>query len=163
MPRGMSASGYETGMKLLINKKARLQYEISKTVQAGVVLGGSEVKSLRNKSGSLAGSYVKPINGELFLIGSQITPYKFADNTDYDPKRSRKLLLRKKEIYELIGASEKKGWTLIPLSFELVKNKIKLNVGLGRGKQEFEKREHLKKKALKREMQREIKQVKLKI
>jgi SsrA-binding protein len=150
-------------MLLLTHKKARHEYEFSQTTQAGVVLTGAEVKSLRNKSGSLTGSYVKAVGDELFLIGAQITPYQFADNTDYDPKRTRKLLLRKKEIFQLKTAAEKKGWTLVPLSFELVKNKIKLNIGLGRGKQEFEKREKLKRRALKREMEKEIKQAKLKI
>lgn len=150
-------------MLLLLNKKARHDYDITQTVQAGVVLLGPEVKSLRGKSGSLSGSYVKPLDGELYLIGAQITPYKFADNTDYDPKRTRKLLLKKREINHLIEASQQKGYTLVPLSFELVGHNIKLNVGLGRGKQEFEKRQVLKKRALKREMQREIKQAKLKI
>ncbi len=150
-------------MLLLSNKKARHLYEIDRTVQAGVVLTGAEVKSLRNKSGSLTGSYVKPVGEELFLIGAQITPYKFADNTEYDPKRTRKLLLRKKEIFNLIQASQKKGWTLVPLSFELVGKNIKLNVGVGRGKEEYEKREKLKKRTLKRELAREIKQAKLKV
>jgi SsrA-binding protein len=150
-------------MLLLTNKKARHDYEISRTTQAGVILTGAEVKSLRAKSGSLTGSYVKSIGNELFLIGAQITPYRFADNTDYDPKRTRKLLLRKKEIFQLISSADKKGWTLVPLSFELVKNMVKLNIGLGRGKQEYEKREKLKRRSLKREMQKEIKQAKLKI
>lgn len=150
-------------MPLIVNKKARLQYEISQTVQAGVILTGAEVKSLRNKSGSLTGSFVKPLNNELFLIGAQITPYKFADNTDYDPKRTRKLLLKKREIVDLIAATTRKGWALIPLSFEVVGRKIKLNVGLGRGKQEFEKRAAIKTRDLKREMQQEIKQARLKM
>lgn len=150
-------------MLLIANKKARLQYEISQTVQAGVILTGAEVKSVRNKSASLTGSFVKPIDGELFLIGAQITPYPFADNTDYDPKRTRKLLLHKREIHRLIEAISRKGWTLVPLSFDLEKNKIKLSVGVGRGKQEFEKREVLKKRTLKRELAAEMKQAKLKI
>lgn len=150
-------------MKLLINKKARSEYEISKIYQAGIVLSGSEVKSLRNKSGSLSGSYVKSINSELFLIGAQITPYKFADNKDYDPKRTRKLLLRKKEIFELLTLADKQGRTIVPLSLELIGKNIKLNLGVGRGKKEYEKREHLKKKALKRELEKEIKHAKLKI
>jgi SsrA-binding protein len=150
-------------MLLLVNKKARHDYAISQTIQAGVVLTGAEVKSLRGKSGSLTGSFVKPLKNELFLIGAQITPYKFADNTDYDPKRTRKLLLKKREIADLIEASQQKGHTLVPLSFEAVGRMIKLNIGVGRGQQEFEKRDKLKKRALKREMQREIKQAKLKI
>jgi len=126
-------------------------------------LTGAEVKSLRGKSGSLTGSFVKPLKNELYLVGAQITPYRFADNTDYEPKRTRKLLLKRKEITQLAQATEQRGWTLIPLSFELVGKTIKLTIGLGRGRQEFEKREKLKKRALKREMQREIKQARLKI
>lgn len=144
-------------MKLLINKKANYDYEIQKTFQAGIVLSGAEVKSLRNKSGSLAGSYVKVVGDEVFLLGAQITPYKFADNSEYDPKKTRKLLLHKKEIVELIGYTEKKGWTLVPLSFELVKNKVKLNIGLGKGKREYEKRAALKKKAIQKDIDRHIK------
>lgn len=148
-------------MLLIAHKKARHEYEISRTIQAGVVLTGAEVKSLRQKSGSLTGSYVKPVGGELFLIGAQITPYRFADNTEYDPKRTRKLLLRKKEITALAAATEQKGWALVPLSLDLVGNHIKLTIGVGRGKQEFEKREQLKRRAIKRELQRSIKQARV--
>lgn len=144
-------------MLLVKNKKARFEYEISKTYHAGVVLSGGEVKSLRLKNGSLTGSYAKYIGGELFLINAQINPYQFAKNEDYDPKRTRKLLLRKKEIYQLAEASSKKGWNIVPLSFELEHNKIKLVIGLGRGKKQFEKREILKKKAIQRDMERERK------
>lgn len=150
-------------MFLLENKKARHEYEISQKIQAGIVLTGAEVKSLRNKSGSLTGSYVKALQNELFLVGAQITPYKFADNTDYDPKRTRKLLVKKKEVFHIITATEKKGWAVVPLSIELVGNRIKVTIGVGRGKQEFEKREVMKNRALKREMQREMKQAHLKI
>ena len=144
-------------MLLIKNKKARHEYEISKTYHAGVVLSGGEVKSLRLKHGSLTGSYVKHIGGELFLINAQINPYKFAKNEDYDPKKTRKLLLRKKEIYQLAGASDKKGWNIVPLSFELEHNKIKLIIGLGKGRKQFEKREILKKKAMKMDVARELK------
>jgi len=144
-------------MKLLINKKARYDYAISKTYQAGVVLSGAEVKSLRNKSGSLKGSHVKIVGGEAVLLGAQISPYKFADNTDYDPKRTRKLLLKKKQIFELVGLAEKKGWSVVPLSFELTGNKIKLNIGVGKGKKEYEKRAILKNKAIQRDIDRLVK------
>lgn len=144
-------------MKLLINKKATYDYAIVKTYQAGVVLTGAEVKSLRKQSGSLTGSYVKPVGGELFLLGAQISPYPFALNQDYDPKRTRKLLLKKKEIVGLIADLEKKGFSLVPLSFELVKNQIKLNIGLGKGKKEFEKRAELKRKAVQKDIDRHIK------
>jgi SsrA-binding protein len=144
-------------MKLLVNKKAKFDYEIHKTLQAGVVLTGGEVKSLRNKSGSLAGSYVKVVGEEIFLLNAQITPYKFADTSEYDPKRTRKLLLKKKEIVEMVGYTEKKGWSLVPLHFELAHNKIKLVIGLGKGKKEYEKRAALKKKAIQKDIDRSIK------
>lgn len=144
-------------MKLIINKKANFDYVIAKTFQAGVVLTGPEVKSLRQKSGSLTGAYVKPVGGEVFLLGAQISPYRFAQNQDYDPKRTRKLLLRKREIAGLLGDLERKGLTLVPLSFELVHNQIKLNIGLGKGKREYEKRATLKKKAVQKDIDRHIK------
>ena len=92
-------------MLLLKNKKANLEYSIEKTYTAGVVLSGPEVKSLRNKSGSLNGSFIKNIGNELFLINAQISPYKFADNKEYDPKRTRKLLMKKKEIVAKIEST----------------------------------------------------------
>lgn len=144
-------------MLLIENRKARAEYELLETYQAGVVLSGSEVKSLRHKSGSLHGSFVKPINSELFLIGAQITPYQFADNTDYDPKRSRKLLLKKREIFELIEASNSKGKTLIPISFELLHNKIKLNFAIARGKKLHDRRKELKERDIKRDTMKELK------
>lgn len=144
-------------MLLVANKTARRDYDISKTYSAGIVLTGAEVKSLRLKHGSLKGSYVKPIDGELFLINAQINPYSFADNKDYDPKRTRKLLLKKKEILQLSLEIDKKNWSLIPLSFELFHNKIKVKVGLGKGRKEFEKRDLLKKRDEKRKIQKMIK------
>ena len=139
-------------MLLLSNKKAHTEYEIEKTLYAGVLLTGPEVKSLRNKSGSLVGSYVKIIGNEAFLLNSQITPYAFAVNVDYDPKRTRKLLLKKKEIVKLLETQEQKKRTLVALSFELHNNKIKLKMGVGRGLKQFEKREKIKK----RDEQREV-------
>ncbi len=145
-------------MMLVINKRAKRDYEFLNTYQAGIVLTGKEVKSLRNKSASLKGAFVKIIGNEAFLVNAQITPYKFAINKDYDPKRTRKLLLRKKEIYKLKEATHQKGRTLVPYSFELRKNTIKLNFALARGKKQFEKRADLRKKAQQRDAQRELKQ-----
>jgi SsrA-binding protein len=143
-------------MVLLENKKARLEYEVLQTYSAGIVLSGGEVKSLRNKSGSLTGSYVKVVGGEVVLLNAQITPYKFADNRDYDPKQTRKLLLKKKEIETLAEAIEIKGHTLVPLSFELVGRVIKLKFGIARGKKQYERRSELKKKAIQRDIEREV-------
>jgi len=144
-------------MILVLNKRAKYDYEISKKYQAGIVLSGAEVKSLRNKAGSLQGSYIKIMDDQAFLVNAQINPYKFADNIGYDPKRTRKLLLKKKEIYQLIEINDKKGWTIVPMSFKLFKNKIKLNFGVGKGKKEYEKRATIKKREQKREIARQMK------
>lgn len=144
-------------MILVTNKKAKRDFSIQKEYQAGIVLLGSEVKSLRQKKASFADSFVKVIGGELFLINCQINPYNFADNRDYDPKRTRKLLVSKKEIEQISSAIDKKNTTIIPLSFALVRNKIKLYFAIAKGKKEFEKREDLKKKAIQRDLDRELK------
>lgn len=143
-------------MTLLENRKARFDYELLQNYTAGVVLLGGEVKSLRNKSGSFAGSYIKIIGGELFLLNAQITPYKFADNREYDPKRTRKLLLKKREIDYLMEQTSEKGRALIPISFELAGRNVKLRFALARGKKQFEHRAELKKKAIERDVQREL-------
>jgi SsrA-binding protein len=144
-------------MKLVINKKATHEFDVHKTFTAGVMLTGPEVKSLRNKAASLRGSYVKPVGNELFLIGAQISPYSYADNTEYDPKRTRKLLMKKKEVFQLLEASSQKGWSLVPLSIDLVGKLIKIQVGLARGKKQHEKRAVLKERAQKRDTEREMK------
>jgi len=143
-------------MTLLANKKAHFEYEVLRTLMAGVVLTGAEVKSLRHKSGSLTGSFVKIIGEEAFLLNAQISPYKFANNQDYDPKRTRKLLLRHKEIASLLEASQQKGQSLIPLTFELLGNHIKVKVGVARGRKQFEKRAKLKERDIARDMAREM-------
>ena len=144
-------------MIVVENRKARAEYEFLEKYQAGIVLSGAEVKSLRLKSGSLQGSFVKVINRELFLINAQITPYKFARHEEEDSRRSRKLLVRKSELIHLQEAIQQKGKTLIPLSFELVQNKIKLNFAIARGKKIHERREELKKRDIQREVNREMK------
>ena len=146
-------------MLLLKNKKATHEYQIEKTYTAGVVLSGPEVKSLKNKSGSLTGSFVKTVGGEVFLINAQISPYKFADNTNYDPKRTRKLLLKKREIDNLYEALEQKGRALVPLSFELLGRNIKLVFGIGRGLKLYDKRAKDKKRTIDRDIARQMKQV----
>lgn len=147
-----------SGALLLKNKKATFEYEILKTYEAGIILSGPEVKSLRNQSGSFTGSFVKLLGGEAFLLNAQITPYKFADNKEYDPKRTRKLLLNKNEILELEEITSQKGKTLVPLAFVLIGNKIKLEFGVGRGKKTHDKRGDVKKRDLEREAARAKKQ-----
>lgn len=145
-------------MVLIPNKKARAEYAISKTVTAGIVLSGAEVKSLRLRQGSLKGSYVKIVSGELFLLNAQISPYKFVDpRRAYDPKRTRKLLVTKKELLEMQALQEQKNVVLIPLSIELLGNLIKVKVGIGKGLKKHEKRERIKKRDQARDIAREMK------
>jgi SsrA-binding protein len=156
-------------MLLLKNKKAHYDYQLDQKYKAGIVLSGAEVKSLRLKHASLAGSYIKTLSGknrkpELFLINAQINAYRFAaQNKDYDPKRSRKLLLKRKEIEELVTASEEKSYSIVPLAFLLEHNQIKIELALGKGKKSFEKRETIKKRDLKRELNKKLKQSQIKI
>jgi SsrA-binding protein len=156
-------------MLLIKNKKAYFDYQLAQKYLAGIVLTGAEVKSLRLKHASLAGSYIKSLNkdkkkAELFLINAQINHYRFAgQNQDYDPKRTRKLLLKRKEINELIKASEEKSYSIIPLAFLLEHNQIKLELALAKGKKSFEKREIIKKRDLKRELNKKLKRSQFKI
>lgn len=149
-------------MLLIANKKATFDYQIQQKFTAGLVLRGPEVKSLRLKQGSLTGSFIKQIGQQFLLVNAQIHPYAFADNSDYDPKRSRALLLRKTEIEKLKEELKQKGWTLVPLAIIVEHNRIKLEFGLGKGKKQYEKREVSKKRDLKRELSRDIKMSKLK-
>lgn len=144
-------------MVLLKNAKASYDYSLGKSFLTGIVLSGGEVKSLRMKSGSLSGSYVKLIGGEAFLLNAQITPYKFADNTEYEPKRTRKLLLRKREIVELENALQNKGTALIPVAFVAAGRHIKLEVAVGKGKKEFDKRADVRRRDLERDIRRQFK------
>lgn len=156
---------------LLENKKAGFDYEILEKLEAGLELLGREVKSLRNKQGSLAGSRVIVRGGEAFLVGMTITPYQIKKgsaptqgrSSDWNvggenpEQRTVKLLLTKKEINYLAGKSEEKGLTIIPLNIHTSDKKIKAEIGLARGKKKFEKREKIKKRDTEREMRREIK------
>jgi SsrA-binding protein len=141
-------------MLLVDNKRASFDYEIIGIVTAGAVLTGAEVKSLRLKAASLRGSFVQIVNGHAVLLNSLITPYKFADNRDYDPKRTRKLLLKKQELSELAARANQKGYALVPLRWELLGKHIKLVVGLAKGRAKFEKRQKLKLRDLQRSQQR---------
>lgn len=144
-------------MVLLDNARARFEYEISDTLVAGIVLTGGEVKSLRGKHGSLAGSFVKLMGDEAWLINVQISPYPYADNTNYDPKRSRRLLLKKKEILSLKSDAQQKGRILVPLRIEAMGPFIKVVIGIGRGRTGVDKRAVIKKREQQRELDRLVK------
>lgn len=144
-------------MLLLDNARARFEYEISDTLVAGVVLSGGEVKSLRGKHGSLAGSFVKIIGDEIWLVNVQISPYPFANNVDYDPKRSRKLLLKRHEILKLKTDAQQKGRVMVPLRIEALGHFIKVIIGIGRGRTTVDKRAVVKKREQARELDRFVK------
>ena len=142
-------------MKILAeNKKAYYDYEVLETYEAGIVLIGQEVKSIKTGHISLKGSYVVFKNEDLFLIGAHIPAYQPKNALDnYEPERSRKLLLTKSEIKSLIGKTKQKGLTLVPLKVYTKRGKIKLLFALAKGKREIDKREKIKKREFERQKQ----------
>jgi len=141
------------------NKKVLFNYEILDKFEAGISLLGIEVKSLKTKHGSLDGAHVIVRGGEVFLVGANIPPYQPANTTkDYDPERPRKLLLTKKEIFELSKVERKKGLTIVPISVYNKGNKLKLGFGIARGKKKHDKRETIKKRDTERDIRRELKE-----
>ncbi len=142
------------------NPSASFNYEILDKLEAGIVLTGAEVKSIKTNGLSLKSSYVKIMsNEEVFLLNSHISKYKPASNSqqNYDPERSRKLLLKKREINKLIGKIRNKGLTIIPLKVYLNGKLIKIEIALARGKKLYDKREDMKKKEEKRKAERAVK------
>lgn len=142
-------------MEYVSNAKAGFDYEILETIEAGLVLEGQEVKSIKTGKASIKGSYVKIIDGQLFLIGATVSPYQPANTPkDYDPQRFRKLLISKKEMSALIGTSQAHGLTLVPLKIYDRRGRLKLLVGIARGKKKYDKREAIKKKDVQRAKER---------
>jgi SsrA-binding protein len=143
---------------LVINRRAKYDYEIFETYEAGLVLFGYEVKAVKTGKASLKSSFVSLKNSELFLINACISPYQ-PKNTpkNYDPRRARKLLLNKQEITSLIGKLKQKSLTLTPIRLYTRKNKIKLEFGLAKGKRKIDKREQIKKREFKRQKERLLK------
>ena len=140
------------------NKKARFDYNITETLEAGIVLLGSEVKSLRLGKASIRESYASQEDGELVLINFNIPVYDLAaKGQNHEPKRFRKLLLHKKEILKLKSNTEKKGMTIIPLSIYLKGSWIKLNIGIGKGKKLHDKRQADKNKSINKEINSALK------
>lgn len=140
----------------IINKKARFNYFITDSFEAGIVLYGHEVKSLRSGHGDLSDSFAKVQNGELFLKNAFIPPYQNATIKDYDPKRDRKLLLHKTQIKKLVGSSDH----LIPLSIYEKRNMFKVDIGIGASKKQFDKRRAIKMRDEQRKIEQELRGVK---
>ncbi len=139
------------------NPRARHDYEILHTYEAGLVLQGTEVKALRAGRGSIVGAFGRLRRGEVWIEGIQIPPYAQGNIHNHEPLRARKLLLHKREIERLIGAVEQKGHTLVPLELHFKGPNVKVIIALARGKKEHDKRDDLKKREAEREMARALK------
>lgn len=139
------------GVKSLVyNRRAKFEYEFVDRFEAGVVLTGAEVKSIREGKATIAESYVRPIRGEIFWVNGHITPYKHL-SAALDPLRSRKLLLKASEISKLISQVERKGFTIVPVELYLKGGRIKMEIALARGKEGRDKREVIKNREAERE------------
>lgn len=140
------------------NKKARHDYHIIEVIEAGMVLVGTEVKSLREGRANLKDSYARVRDGELYLVQAHISPYSHASYDNHDPERVRKLLVHKRELKRLTGKTQEKGLTLVPLKIYFKDGKAKIELALASGKKSYDKRETLKRQTQKREMERAIKE-----
>lgn len=138
----------------ITNRRARYDYEIEDTYEAGIVLTGTEIKSIRSGKAQLKDSYAILKNGEIFLLNMHISAYKQGNIFNHEETRTRKLLLHKKEIWKIRDKISQEGYTLIPMKIYFVKNHAKVQLGIARGKKNYDKRETIKK----RDMEREIKQ-----
>jgi SsrA-binding protein len=136
------------------NRRARFDYELLETFEAGIVLSGSEVKSLRGGHASLSEAYARVDGGEIWLENMHVAPYEQGEKRGYDPRRRRKLLLHRREIDRLAGVTAEKGLTLVPIQLYFAHGLAKVQLGLGRGKARFEKRQSVIEREARREMER---------
>ena len=149
-----------TGKKLIAqNKKARHDYFIEDTYEAGLVLVGTEVKSIRMGKVNIRDSFVSVKSGEAFVYNMHVSPYEKGNIFNRDPLRTRKLLLNRREINKLIGLTAQKGYSLIPLSLYLKDGLVKMELGVARGKKLYDKRQDLKEKAVKRDFDKNYKSI----
>lgn len=147
----------ESGKKIIcLNRRARFDYEISETVEAGLVLQGTEVKSLRDGKATLKDAYADIQNGEMFLLNAHIDLYEQANRFNHDPERPRKLLLHKKEIFRLFSKTQEKGLTLIPTRMYFSNGKAKVELGLAKGKKLYDKRQDIKQRSARRDIERAL-------
>jgi SsrA-binding protein len=142
---------------ICVNRQARHNYFIDETYEAGLVLVGSEVKSLRDGKANLVDSYGQIRHGEAFLINAHISPYAGANQFNHEPTRTRKLLLHTREIERLTGKTKERGLTLIPLKLYFKDGRAKVELGLARGKKLYDKRDTLRRKVAEREVERSLK------
>jgi SsrA-binding protein len=146
------------GIKVVAsNRKARHDYIIEDTIEAGLVLTGTEIKSIRAGRVNLQDSFALIRNGEAWLVGAHIAPYKHGNRENHEPRRERKLLMHRREIDKLAGRVQEKGWTLVPLRIYLRAGIAKVELGLARGKRQYDKRQTIAKRDYDREMRRAVK------
>ena len=141
----------------ILNRKANFDYAIEDTYEAGIALKGTEVKSIRNGKANIKDSYAIVRNDEMFLLNTHISLYEEGNNFNHEETRTRKLLLHKKEILKLKNKVEMEGYALIPLKIYFVKQRVKVLIGLAKGKKNYDKRETIKKRDVEREMRKTMK------
>jgi SsrA-binding protein len=140
-----------------LNRRARHDYAIDETIEAGLVLTGTEIKSIRAGRANLAEAYARIERGEAWLIGAHIAPYEQGNRNNHEPTRTRKLLLHRDQIAELIGRTQAKGFTLVPLRLYIRDGLAKLEIGIARGKKAYDKRRAIAERDARRELERETK------
>ena len=139
------------------NRKAFRDYELIQRVETGIVLQGTEVKSIREHGASLKESFARIVNGEVWLENCHIAPYSHGNQQNHEPRRSRKLLLQRRQINKLFGATQKSGLTLVPVQMYLSKGRVKVELALARGKRKYDKRETERRKAIQRDIETALK------
>ena len=152
-----------SGRVICKNKRAQFDFFIDEIYEAGIVLTGTEVKALRQGKGNLKDSYARVKNEEIYLMDAHISPYTHGNRDNHDPDRPRKLLMHKREIKRLYGKSREKGFTLIPTRMYFKDGKVKVEIGLGKGKRAYDKREVLKQKTIEREVERDYRGTRIKV
>jgi SsrA-binding protein len=143
---------------ITLNRRARHEYAVEETLEAGIVLTGTEIKSIRAGRVNLSDAYARIDHGEAWLIGAHIAPYEQGNRYNHEPMRTRKLLLHKDQIAELIGRTQAKGQTLVPLRLYIRDGRAKLELGLARGKKVHDKRRAIAERDRRRELERETKE-----
>ena len=152
-----SSQSAKSGKKILaVNRKARYNYAVEDSLECGIELRGTEVKSMKERSFSFSDAYAKVEGGELWLVGLHVTPYKFGNIYNHEPDRTRKLLVHRQEIKRLSRKVNERGLTLVPLSFYLKKGIVKLELGICRGKRMVDKRQDIKRRDQKRDAERTL-------
>ncbi|HET6380996.1 MAG TPA: SsrA-binding protein SmpB [candidate division Zixibacteria bacterium] len=148
---------------IVLNRRARHDYQIEDTIEAGLVLTGTEIKSIRAGHVNLAEAYARIEHGEAWLIGAHIAPYEQGNRNNHEPRRTRKLLLHRDQISELIGKTQQRGYTLVPLRLYIRDGLAKLELGIARGKKAHDKRRAIAERDARRELEREAKDARIKL